>query len=146
LFSSLNEWTYTPLSLKFKHFLHNVLIQVWRFTWSNLDNGRPQNTALLQNKTFFVFTYYLSLGYNSSSNHGCLQMDWGTGTLHYFVWLFGFLKQVFSVYPWLSWNSLCRPGWPRTQKSPYLCLDSAGIKGVCQHCLVHYAIFKDGLL
>jgi hypothetical protein len=28
LFSSLNEWTYTPLSLKFKHFLHNVLIQV----------------------------------------------------------------------------------------------------------------------
>jgi hypothetical protein len=23
----------------------------------------------------------------------------------------GFLRQNFSVYPWLSWNSLCGPGW-----------------------------------
>jgi hypothetical protein len=43
---------------------------------------------------------------------------------------FGFLRQGFSVWPWLSWNSLCRPGWPRTQKSACLCLPSAGIKGV----------------
>jgi hypothetical protein len=35
----------------------------------------------------------------------------------------------------LSWNSLCRPGWPQTQKSTCLCLSlpSAGIKGVCHH-------------
>ncbi|EDL30743.1 RIKEN cDNA 2010305A19, isoform CRA_a, partial [Mus musculus] len=29
----------------------------------------------------------------------------------------------------LSWNSLCRPGWPRTRKPTCLCLPSAGIKG-----------------
>jgi large subunit ribosomal protein L32e len=29
--------------------------------------------------------------------------------------------------------SLCRPGWPRTQKYACLCLPSAGIKGVCHH-------------
>jgi hypothetical protein len=46
---------------------------------------------------------------------------------------FGFLRQGFSVYLWLSWNSLCRPGWPRTQKSSCLCLPSAGIKGVHHH-------------
>jgi hypothetical protein len=46
---------------------------------------------------------------------------------------FGFLRQDFSVYPWLSWNSLCRPGWPRTQKSSFLCLPSAGIKGMHHH-------------
>jgi hypothetical protein len=40
----------------------------------------------------------------------------------------------FSVYPWLSWNSLCRPGWHQTQKSACLCLPSAGIKGVHHHC------------
>ena len=34
---------------------------------------------------------------------------------------------------WLSWNSLCRPGWPWTQKSACLCLPSAGIKGVHHH-------------
>jgi hypothetical protein len=45
----------------------------------------------------------------------------------------GELRQGFSVYPWLSWNSLCRPGWPRTQKSACLCLQSAGIKGVRHH-------------
>jgi hypothetical protein len=33
----------------------------------------------------------------------------------------------------MSWNSLCRPGWPRTQKSAWLCLPNAGIKGVCHH-------------
>jgi hypothetical protein len=46
------------------------------------------------------------------------------------------------VYPWLSWNSLCRPGWPWTQKSACLCLRSAGIKGVHHHvqcvCLLPY--------
>lgn len=25
-------------------------------------------------------------------------------------------KQGFFVYPWLSWNSLCRPGWSQTQR------------------------------
>jgi hypothetical protein len=29
--------------------------------------------------------------------------------LFYFI---GFSRQGFSVLPWLSWNSLCRPGWP----------------------------------
>jgi hypothetical protein len=38
----------------------------------------------------------------------------------------------------MSWNSLCRPGWPQTQKFPCLCLPSAGIKGVCHHCLASY--------
>jgi hypothetical protein len=47
--------------------------------------------------------------------------------------LFCFLRQGFSVKLWLSWNSLCRPGWPQTQKSACLCLPSAGIKGVCPH-------------
>jgi hypothetical protein len=43
------------------------------------------------------------------------------------------LKHGFSVYPWLSWNSLSTPGWPRTQKSTCLCLPSAGIKGMGHH-------------
>jgi hypothetical protein len=51
------------------------------------------------------------------------------------VWFFGFSRQSFSVSPWLSWNSLCGPGWPQTQKSPCLCLPSAGIKGVHHYCL-----------
>ena len=33
----------------------------------------------------------------------------------------------------MSWNSLCRPGWPQTHKSACLCLPIAGIKGVCHH-------------
>jgi hypothetical protein len=48
--------------------------------------------------------------------------------------LFCFSRQGFSVYPWLSWNSLCRPGCPQTQKSACLCLPSAGIKGLHHHC------------
>jgi hypothetical protein len=39
------------------------------------------------------------------------------------------------VWPWLSWNSLCRPSWPQTQQSACLWLPSAGTKGMCHHYL-----------
>jgi hypothetical protein len=32
------------------------------------------------------------------------------------------------VQSWLSWNSLCRPGWSRTQKSACLCLQVLGLQ------------------
>jgi hypothetical protein len=35
-----------------------------------------------------------------------------------------------------------RPGWPQTQKSACLCLPSAGIKGVCHHCLALCVVFE----
>jgi vacuolar-type H+-ATPase subunit I/STV1 len=43
----------------------------------------------------------------------------GFSVIYLFIYLFiyGFSRQGFSVQPWLSWNSLCRPDWPRTQKS-----------------------------
>jgi hypothetical protein len=50
-----------------------------------------------------------------------------------FVYILSFLRQGFSVSPWLSWNSFCRPALSWTQKSTYLCLPSAEIKGVCHH-------------
>jgi hypothetical protein len=50
-----------------------------------------------------------------------------------FFSFFWFFETGFSVQPWLSWNSLCRPGWCRTQKSACLCLPSAGIKDVRHH-------------
>ena len=57
----------------------------------------------------------------------------------FFLLFFFFSRQGFSVQPWLSWNnSLCRPGWPRTQKSTCLCLPSTGIKGVRHHCPAHF--------
>jgi hypothetical protein len=31
-----------------------------------------------------------------------------------FLWFGGVVVVV--VYPWLSWNSLCRPGWPLPHK------------------------------
>jgi hypothetical protein len=55
-------------------------------------------------------------------------------------------SEVFSVSPWLSWNSLCRPGWPQTQKSACLCLPSPGIKGLHHHArllLSFYVSFRD---
>ena len=49
------------------------------------------------------------------------------------------LRQGFSVYPWLSWNSLCcRPGWTQTQKFACLWLPSAGIKSMHHHCSAPY--------
>jgi hypothetical protein len=53
---------------------------------------------------------------------------------------FGFFETGFHCIALLYWNSLCRPGWPRTQKSAYPCLPSAGIKGVCHHCLATFSL------
>lgn len=47
-----------------------------------------------------------------------------------FFYIFYFSRQGYSV---LLWNLLCRPFWPRTQKSTCLCLLSAGIKGERYH-------------
>ena len=44
---------------------------------------------------------------------------------------FSFFEKGFLC---VSWNSLCRPAWPPTQKFACLCLLSAGIKSVCHHC------------
>jgi hypothetical protein len=59
------------------------------------------------------------------------------------LFFFFFFQDRVSLYsPGCSWNSLCRPGWPRTQKSPYLCLPSAGIKGVRHHARLFSAILS----
>jgi hypothetical protein len=63
-----------------------------------------------------------------------------------FVFCFCFSRQGFSVSPWLSWNSLCRSGWPRTQKSTCLCLPSTGIiKGVRHHARLLNDLFQKSL-
>ena len=83
-------------------------------------------------KMLFFFTGWFQLLCQRSSDISCEGSFLGP-----FIGLF-FSRQGFSVQvqPWLSQNSLCRPGMPRTQKSACLCLPSAGIKGVQQHCPV----------
>jgi hypothetical protein len=51
------------------------------------------------------------------------------------VVLFLFFETGFLCVALAILNSLCRPGWPRTQKSSCLCIPSVGIKGVHHHCL-----------
>jgi hypothetical protein len=57
-------------------------------------------------------------------------------------WFFetGLLCVVLAVL-----NSLCRPGWPRTQKSTCLYLPSTGIKGLHHHHLAIIESFKENI-
>ena len=55
-----------------------------------------------------------------------------------FLFYFCFLRQGFSVQDWLSWNSFCRTGWPRTQKSVRPCLPNGRIKGMFHYCLAFF--------
>eukprot|EP00073_Rattus_norvegicus_P019278 XP_006228535.1 PREDICTED: B-cell lymphoma 3 protein isoform X1 [Rattus norvegicus] len=61
-----------------------------------------------------------------------------------FGWLVGWLAFEKGSYcielTSMQSNSLCRPGWPLTQRSTCLCLPSAGINGVHHH---HPALFFD---
>jgi hypothetical protein len=50
-------------------------------------------------------------------------------------------RQGFSVYRWLSWNLLCRPGWPWIHRDPPASVSWVlGLK-VCHHCLVKRGLF-----
>ena len=57
--------------------------------------------------------------------------------IYVFIYSFetGFLCVALAVL------ALCRPGWPRTQKSTCLCIPSAGIRGVCHHAWLVTYIF-----
>ena len=57
-----------------------------------------------------------------------------------------FFETGFFCEAWLSWNSVCRPGWPRTQRSACLCLPSAGIKGMRHHARLGIDFFKECFL
>jgi hypothetical protein len=58
------------------------------------------------------------------------------------LFVFGFFEAGFLCVAlvWLSWNSLCRPGWPPTQKSACLCLTGARLK-VCATTAQHVVWF-----
>ena len=62
--------------------------------------------------------------------------------LFYYI-LFYFFRDRVSLQLWLSWNSLCRPGWPRTLKSTCLCLPSAGFKGVRHHAQLVFVSYLE---
>jgi hypothetical protein len=55
----------------------------------------------------------LSLTTNRNPNlQGLNTGQTGTCSFSFSFFFFYFSRQGFSVYPWLSWDSLCRPGWP----------------------------------
>lgn len=46
------------------------------------------------------------------------------------------LRQGFTVWLWLAWSSLYKPGWPQSHRNPLAsasCPPSAGIKDVYHH-------------
>jgi hypothetical protein len=63
-----------------------------------------------------------------------------------FSFWFWFFETGILCIAWLSWNSLCRPGWPQSQKSACVCLPSAGIKGVGHQCQAKFIVFKRWVL
>jgi hypothetical protein len=72
---------------------------------------------------FCVFVYMLLFLFLFVFMCGC-SCEWcvwnpevNLGHILYFIFCFCFcLRQDFFMYPWLSWNSLGRPGWSRTHR------------------------------
>jgi hypothetical protein len=63
-----------------------------------------------------------------------------------FVLFCFFRDRVSLCSPGCPGAHFCRPGWPRTQKSAYRCLPSAGIKGVCHQHQTKKSLFLSSLL
>lgn len=47
--------------------------------------------------------------------------------------VFIILRHGLSMYPWLSWNLLCRPGWFPAHKDPSASVCEGEVKGVHHH-------------
>jgi hypothetical protein len=99
------------IPIKHPHAAHNHLklqfLKIWCFLLASMSNRHTHSTQ----------------AYIKPKNH--------THKVIKGIFFLIFLSE--TGFPWLSWNSLCRPGWPQTQKSACLCLSSAGIKGVRHH-------------
>jgi hypothetical protein len=109
---SLADWLIASRFTDFIFFgFHWVLCQA-QCKGAVLSAGKPLSQCWNRDQSLLAFIFYLLI----------------------YLFFLGFSRQGFSVQPWLSRNSLCRPGWPRTQKSACLCLPRAGIKGVCHPC------------
>jgi hypothetical protein len=70
------------------------------------------------------------------------KVNWFWGCFLGFLFLFcffGFFETGFLCIALAVLElSLCRPGWPQTQRSACLCLPSAGIKGVLHHARLNF--------
>ena len=107
-------------------------------------NMQPRQARKLQSASLVLV--------KSVYHHTWLQVKLLSESVYFLLLCFSFLffsfsffvfsRQGFSVQPWLFWNSICRPGWPRTQKSTCLCLPSAGIKGVHHHHPATYSFYN----
>ena len=96
-----------------KSWTHSLKAMCWRYpSAAGISYGRKECSG-----------YYIRI--HNSLKHG--------ESAHLFVCLFG-LVLVFQDRVFLSWNSLCRPGWSQTQRSACFYPLSARIKGVCHHC------------
>ena len=82
---------------------------------------RLQCTHIHKINTFFLFFSFLFFSF--------LFFSFLFFSFLFFLWFFktGFFCIALAVL------ELCRPGWPRIQKSTWLCLPSASIKGVHHH-------------
>jgi hypothetical protein len=49
-------------------------------------------------------------------------------------------RQGFSVYTWLSWNSLCRPGWPLLRDLPASSASKV-VKGMPYHWMARKEVY-----
>jgi hypothetical protein len=86
-----------------------------------LDQVESKTNYLTYKSRFLCHKNQLNFIYNDN------------GKVFLFVCLFVFRDRVSLYSPGCPGTHFCRPGWPRTQKSVCLCLQSAGIKGVHHH-------------
>ena len=135
--SSHRVWKIGVLTVMQPHEVEVILFQ-WKIDWKTLGRGHFCDIlAKKKKKKQKTFVLGLCPEILSRSNKQTKILPdlyifmWLISICSIFLFLFFFpLRQSFSVSPWLSRNLLCRPGCPRTQKSPCLCLQSAGIKVV----------------
>ena len=110
-----------------------VLLLFWGFLFVFLSVCFETGSQYVGRAVLFIFKYRLSLYLNKveeptneqrASTHSCL-----FGWFGFLLWLV-FLFFCFLFFCFFFWDrvSLCSLGCPRTQKSAYLCLPSAGLK------------------
>jgi hypothetical protein len=132
-------------SLEADQCVKGLAVGAWRFAFDQ-PGSTPKNCPL----TYILHTTHTHTHTHTHTLHSGLYSDIPytykimIAILFFCLFVcFVFSRQGFSVWPWLSWNSLCRPDWPRTQKSACLCLPSAGTKGVRHHCLAVIVIINN---
>jgi hypothetical protein len=118
-------------------FVSSLIVSIWfyflaffffnYFVYEYISSDTPEESIRSHYRWLWTTMWLLGIEFRTSGRAVSALNFWVISPAHFF-WLFK--TEFLCMWPWLSWNLLCKLGWPGFA---CFCLPCPGIKGACHH-------------